>query len=99
MCLVLGSGPGRQTAGLCYNSYGHAFAVFGLTHAYRVTGEERFLSAPVATWENLDILKQIKHSGGDRSGAKRLQDPIVNFCERQCDMLSGMVMSDSGLCT
>jgi mannose/cellobiose epimerase-like protein (N-acyl-D-glucosamine 2-epimerase family) len=32
------------------NTYGHAFVIFGLSHAYRVTGDERYLKAASDCW-------------------------------------------------
>jgi len=35
------------------DSYGHAFVIFGLAHAARVTGEERFREAALQTWSEM----------------------------------------------
>lgn len=35
------------------DSYGHAFAIFGLAHAARVTGSERFRDAALQTWSEM----------------------------------------------
>lgn len=35
------------------DSYGHAFVIFGLSHAARVTGEERFRKAALQTWAEM----------------------------------------------
>jgi mannose/cellobiose epimerase-like protein (N-acyl-D-glucosamine 2-epimerase family) len=35
------------------DSYGHAFVIFGLSHAARVTGEERYRKAALETWAEM----------------------------------------------
>ena len=35
------------------NSYGHAFAVFGLSHAYQITEDDVFKEAAMDTWQTL----------------------------------------------
>lgn len=32
--------------------YGYSFVIFGLSHAYRVTGEDEFLDAALDTWQS-----------------------------------------------
>jgi len=44
------------------NSYGHAFVIFGLSHAARVTGEKRFAEAALSCWE--DMKKHLRYAGG-----------------------------------
>ena len=36
------------------DSYGHAFVIFGLSHAARVSGEERFRKAALETWAEMN---------------------------------------------
>ncbi len=38
-----------------YNAYGQAFVIFGLSHAYRITNDQRYLDAALETWENLEV--------------------------------------------
>jgi mannose/cellobiose epimerase-like protein (N-acyl-D-glucosamine 2-epimerase family) len=35
------------------SAYGHAFAVFGLAHAFRCTGEKRYLEAATDLWRQM----------------------------------------------
>lgn len=44
------------------NSYGHAFVIFGLSHAGRVTGEKRFAEAALSCWA--DMKKHLAWPGG-----------------------------------
>jgi len=44
------------------SAYGHAFAIFGLAHAGRVTGEKRFLDAAMQCWA--DMKKHLRYDGG-----------------------------------
>ena len=44
------------------NSYGHAFVIFGLAHAARVTGEARYAEAATACWE--DMKRHLRYGGG-----------------------------------
>jgi mannose/cellobiose epimerase-like protein (N-acyl-D-glucosamine 2-epimerase family) len=36
------------------NTYGHAFALFALSHVYRVTGDARYRTAALRTWQEID---------------------------------------------
>ncbi len=44
-------GPDGQVQGTHKDSYGHAFVIFGLSHAARVSGEPRYARAALETWE------------------------------------------------
>ena len=44
------------------SSYGHAFAIFGLAHAYRVTGERRFAEAALRCWD--DVKAHLRYPSG-----------------------------------
>ena len=44
------------------NSYGHAFVIFGLAHAHRVTGEKRFARAALSCWN--DMKAHLRYDGG-----------------------------------
>jgi len=44
------------------DSYGHAFVIFGLSHAARVTGEERFREAALRTW--LEMKTRLRDEAG-----------------------------------
>lgn len=45
------------------NTYGHAFVILGLSHAYRATGDERFRSAARETWEVVRTRLRDAHGG------------------------------------
>ncbi len=52
------------------SSYGYVCVIFGLAHAGRVTGEERFTEAAISCWE--DMKKRLRYSdGGIKPGANR----------------------------
>ncbi|KQZ31563.1 AGE family epimerase/isomerase [Duganella sp. Root1480D1] len=48
------------------NSYGHAFALFALSHAARVTGEAKYKEAALAAWQ--DIRRNLREAGGGLRG-------------------------------
>ena len=73
------------------HTYGHAFAIFALAHAYRVTKDERYRSAAFASWRavraNLrDSAGGFRpeaprdFSGGGESGS-RSQNPVMHLYE------------------
>lgn len=47
-------------------SYGHAFALFALSHAARVTGEPKYKEAALAAWQ--DIRSNLREAGGGLRG-------------------------------
>lgn len=71
------------------NTYGHAFALFALSHVARVTKEEKFRAAALTAWS--DINKHLRDSdGGFRPGAPRdfgpssslrNQNPVMHMYE------------------
>ena len=68
--------------------YGHAFVIFGLSHAGRVTGEERYLQAALETWGVVksrfrDELGGIyRRAGRDWSGRSgHSQNPMMHLFE------------------
>lgn len=71
------------------NTYGHAFALFALSHVARVTKEEKFRAAALTAWS--DINKHLRDSdGGFRPGAPRdfgpssslrNQNPVMHMFE------------------
>ena len=48
------------------NSYGHAFALFALSHTARVTGEPKYKDAALAAWQ--DIRRNLREPGGGLRG-------------------------------
>jgi mannose/cellobiose epimerase-like protein (N-acyl-D-glucosamine 2-epimerase family) len=71
------------------NTYGHAFALFALSHLYRVTKEERYRTAALATWQAIDRGLRDTH-GGFRdtqrdflagAPANRSQNPVMHMFE------------------
>jgi len=71
------------------DSYGHAFAMFGLSHAFRCTGNRDYYEAAWETWEVLSTHFKDQHGGliptmtrdfKDR-GAIRSQNPIMHLFE------------------
>ncbi len=44
------------------SAYGHAFVIFGLSHAARATGEKRFAEAALACWQ--DMKEHLCYEGG-----------------------------------
>jgi len=71
------------------NSYGHAFVIFGLAHAHRVTGDARFAEAALGCWE--DMKKHLRYpDGGIKPGTNRdfsrirgrnTQNPMMHLFE------------------
>lgn len=70
-------------------TYGHAFAIFGLSHAYRVTKDSRYRQAALDTWQIIKT-KLRDTSGGyvkesDRTFVKqkndRSQNPVMHLFE------------------
>jgi cellobiose epimerase len=71
-------------------AYGHAFAIFALAHAYRVTKEPRYRDAAMAAWRAVDT--KLREPGGgfrpetSRDFAKslsdsRTQNPLMHLFE------------------
>ncbi len=80
---------GKPT-GLHKESYGHAFALFALSHTARVTGEAKYKDAALAAWQ--DIRRHLREAGGGlRGGAPRdwaqvqvsnhTQNPVMHMFE------------------
>lgn len=72
------------------NTYGHAFALYALSHLYRVTKEERYRTAALATWQTID--RSLRDAqGGFRGNAPRdfllgapgnlSQNPVMHMFE------------------
>ena len=72
------------------NTYGHAFALYALSHTARVTGEPKYKAAALAAWE--DIRRGLREPGGGlRSSAPRdfapaaggnhTQNPVMHMFE------------------
>ena len=72
------------------HTYGHAFAIFALAHAYRVTKDERYSSAAFATWRAVRANLRDSAGGfrpeaprdfsGDEAGS-RTQNPVMHLFE------------------
>ena len=62
-----------------YDAYGQAFVIFGLAHAYRVTADERYLTAALATWEHLDVWDVIGAARAPVDGYS--QNPLMHTFE------------------
>ena len=73
------------------HTYGHAFAIFALAHAYRLTKDERYGSAALATWRAVRANLRDSVGGflpgaprdfsGDRSSGSRTQNPLMHLFE------------------
>ena len=70
------------------DSYGHAFVIFGLSHAGRVTGERRYLQVALETWgvvktnfrdELGGIYRRAGRDWSDRAGHS--QNPMMHLFE------------------
>lgn len=72
------------------NAYGHAFAIFALSHLHRVAPDERWRAAALATWQSVD--RGLREPGGglrnnaprDFSGVatgNRSQNPLMHLFE------------------
>lgn len=70
-------------------SYGHVFVMFGLTHAYRVTKDQRYLRAALATWEVMKAkfrdsqggYKQQTNADFSQDAGVRSQNPMMHLFE------------------
>ena len=71
------------------NTYGHAFAIFALAHAFRVTKDERYREAATAAWQMVN-LKLRDGEGGFHpeassdfvpSSSQRTQNPVMHLFE------------------
>ncbi|HQR12035.1 MAG TPA: AGE family epimerase/isomerase [Casimicrobiaceae bacterium] len=72
------------------HTYGHAFAIFALSHAYRVTRDERYRAAAMATWRAVQA-NLSDPGGGFRPEAprdfsvgesgSRTQNPVMHLFE------------------
>ncbi|MFQ6048764.1 MAG: AGE family epimerase/isomerase, partial [Phycisphaerae bacterium] len=56
------------------DSYGQAFAIFGLAHAWRATGDERFKTAALQTWQILRQRFTDGHGGLIRTMTRQFED-------------------------
>jgi cellobiose epimerase len=72
------------------NTYGHAFAMYALSHLYRVTRDERYRTAALATWQTIDRSLRDPHGGfrGDAprdfllgAPGNRSQNPVMHLFE------------------
>jgi mannobiose 2-epimerase len=71
------------------HSYGHAFAIFALAHAYRVTQDERYRDAAVSGWRAVSF--GLRDPGGGfrgsaprdfgKSAEMRTQNPVMHLFE------------------
>lgn len=59
------------------DSYGHAFLLFGLAHAYAVTKNEKFLHAAAQTWELMQQRLRDEFGGYFLSVARNFQQPAL----------------------
>jgi mannose-6-phosphate isomerase len=71
------------------HTYGHAFAIFALAHAYRAVGDERYRAAAIEAWRTVDGHLR-DPSGGFRpeaprdfgpSSSRRTQNPVMHLFE------------------
>ena len=71
------------------HTYGHAFAIFGLAHAYRVTRDKRYRESAFQTWYAMNVFLG-DATGGYRPGASRdfapnsglrTQNPVMHLFE------------------
>lgn len=72
------------------HTYGHAFAIFALAHAYRVTKDERYGGAALTAWRTVNLNLR-DPGGGFRSeaprdfsggtGGSRTQNPVMHLFE------------------
>ncbi len=60
-------------------AYGEAFVMFGLSHAYRVTGDRRYLNAALDTWDRSEALRVINDSRVPFRGYS--QNPLMHTFE------------------
>jgi mannose-6-phosphate isomerase len=81
--------PGGAVRNSDKDSYGHAFAIFGLAHAYRVTRVDAFKAALIETWEILTDRFADTHGGMVRRMSRdfrpmddrRSQNPLMHLFE------------------
>lgn len=64
-------------------SYGHAFVIWGLAHAYSVTGDDRLLRAIERTWEVLDERLRDEQGGIALRAARDFSDRSGGACQNQ----------------
>ncbi len=71
------------------DSYGHAFVIFGLSHAARATGDERLKRAALETWDVLKSRFRDEHGGFARGMSRdfsradelKSQNPVMHLFE------------------
>lgn len=71
------------------NSYGHAFAIFGLSHAYQITGDDALKEAALDIWRILKSKFRDDYGGFAFTMARdfrsldafKSQNPIMHLCE------------------
>jgi mannobiose 2-epimerase len=71
------------------DAYGHAFVIFGLAHAGRVTGQKRFTQAALETWETMKAHLVDSHGGikrrtsrdWKRRRGRNSQNPMMHLFE------------------
>ena len=63
------------------SSYGYAFAIFGFSHAYRVTSYEPYLDAALSTVHRLDVWDQIKTFPNKRQEGSWTQNHMMHTFE------------------
>lgn len=56
-------GPGGTVVDTTKDSYGHAFVIFGLSHACRVTGDGEYLKAALEAWDVVAHRLTDRHGG------------------------------------
>ena len=73
--------PNGNVISNSYNQYGHAFVIFGLSHAFRITGDPRYKEAAKDTWRSLDIIKEIEQPPDSSKKNRISQNPIMHTLE------------------
>lgn len=71
------------------HTYGHAFAIFALAHAFRVTKDERYREAATAAWQMVNLKLRDGEGGFHReassdfapSPSQRTQNPVMHLFE------------------
>ncbi len=76
---VSSTGKSPRRAKRTQKAYAEAFVMFGLSHAYRVTRDQRYLNAALDTWDNAEALKVIKASRVPFRGYS--QNPLMHAFE------------------
>ena len=85
--------PDGKVIAASKNTYAHAFALFALSHMFRVTGDERYRAAALLTWKEIDASLRDRKGGfygelprdfsqSDKAGGDaRSQNPLMHLFE------------------